>query len=359
MKLVLRRTLEAAVAILVVAAAIVWLSGGFEDRVPPSVAEVDALARPADAREAVVEQRVGPVTEAASGTLASARQTVVASRILARIKEVRVRAGDRVAKGDPLVVLESADLQARVGQARKALQAAQARRDLARSERTRYEQLYQRGVATKQRLDQAIADLREAEADADRLAQGLREAETGLSYTEIEAPVAGLVVDRLAEPGETAAPGRPLLRIYDPLALRVEAPVRETLAVRLHVGDVLSVEVAALSESFEGRIEEIVPFAEPGARTLLIKVGLPQDSRLYAGLFARVAIPAGRRSRLLVPEAAVDRVGQLSFVTVSDRAGRLERRMVTLGDYRIDGKIEVLSGLAPGERVLRRASTAD
>lgn len=354
MSILVRRGIEAAVSIAVVAVAIIWLSGGFEKRLPPGVAEVAGMAPPPDAEDAVVEAVATPVAEWSSGAIASARQTVVASRILARIKDVRVTAGDRVVAGETLVTLESADLQARVAQADQALQAARARRDLARSERTRYEQLFERGVATKQRLDQTLADLRQAEADVDRLQQSLRETEAGLSYTEIQAPVSGLVVDRLAEPGETASPGRPLLRIYDPSALRAEVAVRESLAVALKVGDRLRVEIPAVDESFEGPIEEIVPFAEPGARTLLVKVALPQDARLYAGLFARVAIPAGSRNRLLVPEAAIERVGQLSFVTVSAPAGRLERRIVSVGAYRDRGKAEVLSGLAAGERVVYR-----
>jgi hypothetical protein len=147
-------------------------------------------------------------------------------------------------------------------------------------------------------------------------------------------------------------PGRPLLRIYDPALLRVEAPVRESLAVALAVGDVLRVEVPALGELVEGRIDEIVPFAERGARTLLVKVSLPRsDARLFAGMFARVAIPAGERRRLLVPEAAIERVGQLEFVTVVDEDGKSERRLVTSGESGAAGSVEVLSGLRGGERV--------
>jgi len=112
------------------------------------------------------------------------------------------------------------------------------------------------------------------------------------------------------------------------------------------------VEIPSLSERFTGHIEEIVPFAEPGARTLLVKVGLPQTSHIYAGLFARVAIPAGTRTRILVPETAIARIGQLAFADLVDASGRLERRPVTVGEYREDGMIEILSGLAPGERVL-------
>jgi RND family efflux transporter MFP subunit len=352
MKTTLSRILGAAVGLAVVGGAIYWLSGGFETKLPPGVADVAAETVPAEARLAEVEEVGGPVFEAASGAVAAARQTVVASRILARIEDIRVRAGDAVAAGDLLVSLDSRDFETRVAQAREAVQAARARRDFAESERLRYEQLVERGVATAQRLDRAVADYRSAAADLDRLQQSLQEAETALTYTEIRAPEAGLVVDRLAEAGDTVAPGSPVLRIYDPSTLRVEVPVRESLAVRLEVGDSLDLEIPALSKRIAGRIAEIVPYAEPGARTLLVKVALPDTTGIYAGLFARAEIPAGTRVRHLVPEAAIVRVGQLDFATVVDEARRAERRPVTLGDYRADGKVEILSGLGLGERVL-------
>ncbi|HEY5657127.1 MAG TPA: DUF3365 domain-containing protein, partial [Myxococcota bacterium] len=91
---------------------------------------------------------------------------------------------------------------------------------------------------------------------------------------------------------------------------------------------------------------------ERGARTLLVKVGLGRaTTRLFAGMFARVGIPAGERRRLLVPEWAVERVGQLEFVRVAREGDALEQRMVTTGEAAGAGEIEVLSGLAAGERI--------
>lgn len=348
-----RRFVEVIAGLAGVAAVVVWLSGGFAERLAPADIEPRTQSRPPNAVEAVVQRKVGPVFEWASGAIASATRTVVASRIVARIEDIRVRAGNEVASGDIVIVLESQDLRARVAQARNAIKGARARLDLARSEKERVEKLLQKKVATRQRYDQVISDLESAQSEVNRLKDNLREAETRLSYTEIRSPVSGRVIDRLAEPGDTAMPGRPLIRIYDPTALRVEVPVRETLAVRLRVGgQALRVEVPALSEVFDGTIEEIVPFAEPGARTLLVKVGLPPDSRLNAGMFARVAVPAGQRTRLLIPAEAIERIGQLEFVTVADDRERLERRLVTTGDYHNNGLAEVLSGLAEGERVV-------
>lgn len=299
-----------------------------------------------------MEETTERAIEWSSGEVASARHTAVASRVLARIEEIQVRAGSTVAEGDVLVVLDSRDLEARARAVQEALRASRARLDLAQSEHARAEELYRTGVAAQQRLDVANSELNAARAEVAGRKEALDEASTSLSFAEIRAPVGGTVVDRLAEPGDTAVPGRPLLRIYDPSLLRVEAPVRESLAVGLTVGDRLRVEVPALGEPVEGRIDEIVPFAERGARTLLVKVSLPRtDARLFAGMFARVAIPAGERKRLRVPDAAIVRVGQLEFATVMGEDGGIERRLLTTGERSGDGRVEVLSGLRAGERV--------
>jgi membrane fusion protein (multidrug efflux system) len=343
-----QRVLEAVVGAVVIGLAVVWLSGGCGERVPPG--EVGSVQHGETGAVAVVEQRVGPDFEWASGAVESARRTAVASRILARIDEIRVNAGSEVAEGDLLIRLDARDLAARSGEAEEALRGARARLALARTEQERAAKLAAQGVESQQRLDRAESALRVARAEVDRLEASQSASRTGVSFAEIRSPVSGRVVDRLAEPGDTAVPGRPLLRIYDPSVLRVEVPVRESLAVRLTVGDPLGIRIPSLNEKFEAAINEIVPFAEPGARTLLVKARLPYDARLYAGMFARAAVPAGERTRLVVPERTVERIGQLEFVTVIGESGP-QRRMVTTGPRLEEDLIEVLSGLAAGERV--------
>lgn len=350
-----KRLVQLAVGGAVLVGAVAWLSGACGERIAPGDLPVAAVAAPADAPRARVEEVRTPVAEWTSGTVASAHETTISSKILARIAAIPVRAGSVVSAGDVLVRLESADLAARVSEAEEALRGAQARLDLARQERERAEKLAQAQVASQQRLDRARSDYRVAQADVQAARQHLADAKVGLSYGEIRSPVSGRVIDRLAEPGDTAAPGVPLLRVYDPGSLRLEAPVRETLAVRLAPGQTLRVEIGALGRVLEGHIDEIVPFAEPGARTLLVKVRLAPDPGLYAGMFGRVEIPAGESLRLLVPVAAVSRVGQLEFASVVRPDGTLERRMVTTGREE-DGRVEVLSGLASGEQVLLAGS---
>ena len=232
----------------------------------------------------------------------------------------------------------------------EALKGATARAELADAEMTRAQELLKSGTGTRRRLDEATSAQLVARSEVERLTNGLSEAETALSHTRITSPVNGRVVDRLVEPGETAAPGRVLLRLYDPSVLRVEAPVREQLAVNLKVGDDLDIRIPSIDCRCAGVIDEIVPFAETGARTLLVKVRLPQNPRVLAGMFARVAIPAGERTRILVPVEAITRIGQLEYVMVV-RDGNMVRRMVTTARAENDTTREVLSGLSGGEVV--------
>lgn len=357
-------------AILV--ASVVWLSGGFGPRIaprelPPAGPELGAAQRAAgpgraesSGKVATVERVSEPLSEWESGTVASARRTAIASRVMARIDQIPVRAGSEVKEGDVVVVLDSRDLEARVKEAEQQLEASRARLSLARTDKNRMQQLFNQGVTPRARLDQAVSALRVARADVDRLDQNLAAARTNLSYATIHSQVSGRVVDRLAEPGDTAVPGKPLLRIYDPSVLRVEAPVRESLAIELRIGQPLRVQVPALDgKEFHGTVDEIVPFADPGARTLLVKVRLPASPDLYAGMYAQVEVPAGEQARLLVPKDAVERIGQLEYATVVLPDGRLERRMVTTGRTDDSGRIEVLSGLAEGENVRLPPPSAD
>lgn len=345
----LGRVLQIGGGILAVATTVAWLSGSCEPKVRPGEVEATQAESVAEGAIVAVERSVVPVLENASGTIQSERHTTVSSRIMARIEDVRVHAGSDVKQGDVLVVLDARDLEARVREARDGGAAVRAQLDLASRERSRIEQLRTAGVAAQRDLDRVRSAEQVAAAEVERAGQRQRDAEAGLSHAEIRSPVSGRVVDRLAEPGDTATPGSPLLRIYDPGLLRLEAPVRESLARHLAVGQRVPVIVEAAGESLEGEVEEIVPQAEPGSRTFLVKVRFPPNPRVLAGMFGRIGVPAGERTRLRVPEAAVESIGQLEFVTAIGSDGRAERRLVTTGVRGADGLVEVLSGLGAEE----------
>jgi RND family efflux transporter MFP subunit len=343
---------EAAGALCVMLVLILWMSGACTDKIEPGVVEGRAALVPEDARTAVAEEATVPVVEEAAGTVQAERKTVVSSRITALIRQVLVRAGDVVATGDPLIRLDDRDLTSRLEEARRAVEAAAAER--ARTERnlSRAKSLLQQGVVSQGEYDQAEAAFKVADAELARAQQGLQGADVALSFTILRAPVDGRIVDRLADSGDMALPGKPLLSLYDPSALRIEVQVRESLVSGLTTRQSLRVRLAVVDEVIEGTVDEIVPQAEAGSRTFLVKIGLPKRAGVYTGMFGRVEIPAGERRRTLIPSSAVERVGQLAFVQVVQADRRSARRLVTLGPTTEDDRVEVLSGVRTGEALL-------
>lgn len=217
---------------------------------------------------------------------------------------------------------------------------------------SRRKELLSQEVISETEFDQADAQYRIAKAQVAQAQQAKQEADVALTYAVIKAPINGRVVDRLVEPGDIAQPGQPILTLYDPKALRLEAPVRESLAAKLAVGDTLMVRLEALNEVFEGQLDEIVPEAQTASRSLLVKVGLPHHTDIYSGMFGRLYIPSGERERLCAPENSIIRVGQLEYVRVMGEDGMVKRRFVQTGEHRENGKVEILSGAKPGERVI-------
>lgn len=348
------RLAEAAGALCFMLVLLLWMSGAFAEKIEPGVVEERAPVVPEGAPTAVVEDVTVPVTEEAAGTVQAERKTVVSSRITAVISDVLVHAGDIVAAGDPLIRLDDRDLTTRMEEARRSVEAAAAQRAKTERDLQRAKALLRQGVLSRGEYDQTEAAFKVADAELARAQQALQGAEVALSYTVLRAPVDGRIIDRFADSGDMALPGKPLLALYDPTALRIEVQVRESLVSDLTIGQPLRVQLGAVAETIDGTVDEIVPQAEAGSRTFLVKVGLPKRAGIYTGMFGRVQIPAGERQRTLIPSSAVDRVGQLTFVQVVQPDRRTVRRLVTLGPAMEDGRVEVLSGVREGEVLLER-----
>jgi membrane fusion protein, multidrug efflux system len=352
---ILKRGVVAIGSLAALVLILVWFAGGFEEKIDTAPVETPQR-RHAGEPTGQVLLLLDDLAETAVGTIAARERTAVSSRITARVEAVHVRAGDPVGRGDVLAVLDSRDLESREAQAREALVGAEAAAQRARADLVRYTDLLDQGVVNQAEFEQVESSARIAEADVARAGRALEETRVALTYAEVQAPISGRVVDRLVEPGDLAAPGQPLLTLYNPEALRLEAAVREGLATRLRVGDPLRVRIETIDLEVVGEIEEIVPQAEAGSRSFLVKVTLPQVEGLYTGMFGRLMIPAGVRERLCLPEAALERLGQLEFVDVVLEGGLVERRLVQTGEHSGErdgtGHIEVLSGLASGDVVL-------
>lgn len=331
------------------------LSGRFEAKVPGSAAGTAPAPAPAGSRPAgdrpTAEVRLvrRPRRETAVGTIRAVTEAIVASKILARVEDVKVTAGQVVKQGDMLIRLDDADLRARLEQAQAAVAAALARSEQAEIDLTRARNLRAREAVTQGELDRASTASRTAKADLERARRAEDEAKILEDYATIRAPISGRIVDKRVNAGDTVNPGQPLVTMYDPSHMQLIATVRESLALRLKVGQSVPARLDTIDYDCQATIREIVPEAQAESRSFQVKVTGPCPPGVYSGMFGRIFIPLEDEEVLVVPDAAVRRVGQLEEVDVVVD-GRVDRRVVQLGRQCDEGR-EVLSGLKAGERV--------
>ncbi len=289
----------------------------------------------------------------AVGTVRPRTETRVEAQISAKVQKVLVRSGDRVEAGALLIILDDSQLNAKLGQSAQGLKSAKAALELATSEYGRIKRLYDKKAAPKRDLDRTREALERANAAVNRVAKEVEEARIGLSYTRITAPEAGQVIKRTIEPGDIALPGRSLLIMQTGGTLRLEAHVPESYISRVRVGQHLEVSVPALGEPLKGKVEEIVPSADPQTRTFLVKVTLKAVLDLYSGMFGRLQIPVGESAVVLAPKDAINRVGQLEMVLIKHKDG--PRCVYVTTGRRRGSNVEILSGLSGHETLLMEA----
>ncbi|MCU0232936.1 MAG: efflux RND transporter periplasmic adaptor subunit [Thermoanaerobaculales bacterium] len=274
------------------------------------------------------------------GTFEPVAKVAVAAQEEGVVTAVRVREGDRVRGGEVVVELDDRELLAELAEARANLEEADAA--LHRAQR-----LHETGLASAQELDAAVARQRVSAARVEALG-------TRLSFTRIEAPVAGVVTARLVEVGDLASPRGPLLELASGQGLLLRVPVSELDVVRLQTGDAARVSIDALPElEVVGRIERIYPAADAASRQVTVELKVEDvPAGVRYGFLARAHLVLERLpDALLVPEAVLQRgaEGEPFVWVVVEGAARM--RAVTVG-HRLEGEAVVTSGLADGELVV-------
>ncbi len=324
-----------------------WFSGAFH----PDTASEGPRQMSLPGERIRLEAESVQVLEPVPGTVSATDETLVGSRILASITRMHVRSGDRVERGDLLVEFDDSAQRSVFAQRQQAEASSAAAFEEAELARDRAVKLFESGNLSRADYDRALTVHRVQAAELERARRAVAEAEAQLSYTRIVAPISGSIVDRYAEAGDTTVPGQALLRLFNPGRLRVEALLRESLINQVNQGQEITARIGALDLSVPAVVEEIVPTADAGSRSFLIKALLPPQLDLYPGMFARLEIPVAERTRLAVPEAALVRSGQLTFVYIESEEGLVQRRSVRTGQVS-DGRIEIVSGLRAGETII-------
>ena len=287
-------------------------------------------------RVQTVERKSRAATEDVVGTVRPKLSAAIEAKVSGRIGQMLVVPGQTVKAGERLVVLDAHEIQSRLDQAAAARQ--QAENDL-----KRFTALLEQKILSQSEFENAQSKFRMAAAAE-------AEAKTMLGYTDIVAPFAGVITRKLADVGDLAMPGKPLLQMENPDTLRFEADVPEALIGNVKLGDKLAVRIAAVASETEGTVAEMSPTADANSRTYLVKLDLPGATGLRSGQFGRVSVPVGEASAIRVPAAAVIQRGQMElvFVVASNHA---QLRLVKTGS-RIGDEIELVSGLNSGEQVV-------
>ena len=308
--------------------------GGCRPEAPTATAAVTLPA--VKTRVAPVELRASGATEEVVGTVRARLRAAVEAKVPGRIESLRVNPGQSVNAGELLLTLDAREAQAR-------LDSALAVREQTARDLERISKLVKDGAVTQADLDATEARHRVALAS-------VAEAETVLGHTRVVAPFKGVITRKLADVGDLATPGRPLLEIEDPLALRFEADVPEALLERLELGGSFPVRLDSRTNLLPGVVSEVAPVADSVSRTFRVKLDLTTVPGLRAGQFGRVAVPTGGTPVPQVPAAAVVRRGQMEYVWIVQE-GRARLRIIRTGKVAGD-RAEVLSGVTPGESVV-------
>lgn len=350
---IIKSVISIVVSLVLIIGLYFWLKGDLfgEQKIKPGIVPLASESTAEEVASYLVEEKEIPVTMEAVGTLQARYRTNISPKIMATILKIHVNAGDEVKRNQLLVELDARAITARLNQAKKELEAAQSSLAQAESDFKRHAQLYEQKVESRQVYEQYKTALEVAKARVEQAKEAVKEAEVMLTYTKIYAPYDGRITDKLQNEGETAMPGQPILKMYNPQRLRLEANVPESLTQYIKVGDELKIKIDALNCETEGIVEEIVPSADIVSRTFIVRVSVPCEIGLYEGMFGRLIIPIKTRKAILVPCSAVYNVGQVEMVKVIGEEGNIERRAVKTGP-KFDEFIEILSGLKPGDKVL-------
>ncbi len=343
-----------------------WLAGKFSPKVPEIEAAGATRTLSADSQVAPVRMVHLPHSESAVGTIRAVHETAVGSKLLARVVEVNLKAGQKVEEGQILFRLDDTDLKAKLQQVKAAVAAAEAVYAQAASDEHRNRELLASKAVSRQDFERATTALRSAEADLVRAREAVNEVQATLDWATVRSPIEGTVIDKKVDAGDMVAPGQMLVTLFDPKRMQLIAGVRESLAHKLQVGQSIGVRIDGLNKQCSGTVSEVVPEAQSGSRAFQVKVTGPCPTGIYSGMFGRIFIPVEDEEVLLIPRQAVRKIGQLELADVVE-GGRLLRRAIRtgreLGTVKIENgqslpdQVEVLSGLRRGEEVVLPVGT--
>lgn len=311
-------------------------------------------AHAADIPHVTIQVLSGSATQAHEGTVEAVRQAVIAAQVAGVVEQLNVAVGDRVRSGQVLLRVDARAAEQTAAASTAQVAANRASLEVAEQELNRKRQLYAKNYIAKAALEQAEANYRAAQAQLSAQAAQAGAARTQTGFHVVKAPFDGVVAAVSIERGDMAMPGRPLITVYDPQALRVTAAIPVTvLTGNEQEAQGVRIELAANGSLVTPARVQVLPTVDAASLTRQVRADLPSGlSGVVPGQFARLWLKgAGKSEQLLVPQSAIVRRAEMRGVYVLNERGEPLLRQVRLGPIQGD-RVEVLSGLSAGERVV-------
>ncbi len=293
-----------------------------------------------------------PLTYSAEGVVEAAKQSTVSAQISGRVAAVNFDVGDKVKKGQVLVRIDATEVGQALNERRAQLAEAMASFENAKSTYNRTQSLFEKKFVSQAALDKARAEYEAAKSRVDARRANVGIAVNTESYATVVAPFSGVVAARHVEIGEMAYPGKPLMTGFDPRELRltVSVPQYRLEAVKANLKEGAWI-MLGQDKALRPSSVMVLPAANPLTHTTQVRLEFPPDTTgIYPGMFARAEFPIGHAAKLLIPASSVLRRSEVTAVYVVNQSGKYELRQVRLGEPS-DGEVEVLAGLAPGEKI--------
>ncbi len=320
---------------------------------PGPSAPAAGTAHGSAAKLGTVELREVDDTYAADAVIEAVHAATVSAQISGNVTRYYVDAGDRVKRGDLLVRIDTRETDAQVAAGGARVAQAQAQLAQAKLAYDRTAKLVEQKFVSRAAFDKAEADLKSAQAELQVARAGANQAETARSFAELRSPIDGVVTRRLAELGELASPGKPLIEVHDPADLRAVAGVPQFVLPRVAQATKAIVVLPLQGARIPATRLTLLPAADARLLSTQVRADLPRElpAGVVPGTAAKVLLPIGRTKRLVMPAAAVLRRGELTAAYVLGQDGKPRLRQIRVGEPAGDGLIEVLAGLDAGERV--------
>lgn len=311
------------------------------------------LATAAEHRAASQLQATGVVSPDVS------RNVPVISIATGRVVEIKARLGDTVQKGQVLLRVQSADMSAAISDYRKAT----ADEKLARAQYDRAKDLYEKGAVSLNDFQTAEDAENKAKVDLENTTERLRvlggDVNNPAPIVDIRAPVSGVITDQqVTNAAGVAGLGSPNpFTISDLSHVWILCDVFENDLASVHVGETAEIRLNAYPDKvFTGRIGNVSPVLDPTLRSAKVRIEVRNPGLMKVGMFVTATFHGQKaETHVMVPASAILHLHDRDWVYVAAGGKQFRRTEVTAGSMLPENMQEILSGIKPGEQVVRNA----